>query len=328
MVRCTSVVYVWYLLLLSNATLCGAQKSNQTRSSDGVIHVSVDRVNVAVTVTGPHGNFVKGLRREDFRIFDNGAEQPLTGFLSIEEPAQVVLLIECGPAAFFLKKSELRPADALLKSISPADRVAIVAYSTGPELVLDFTTDKTETQTALHRMNFMAGSGALNLASSVATTLEWLASEPGKKTIILLTSVVDTSPVATWQMIRQKIRASDVHILAVSMAGELREPAKKRNLSPDERDDRKFLKAGFAQADQSLRELSDATGGRVYFPKNAKGFEYSFVEIAQLVRHEYSLEFAAPLSDGQLHSLEIKVSHSWPYHIQNRQSYLAPRPHS
>lgn len=96
--------------------------------------------------------------------------------------------------------------------------MAIVAYSTGPELVLDFTTDKTETQTALHRMNFMAGSGALNLASSVATTLEWLASEPGKKTIILLTSVVDTSPVATWQMIRQKIRASDVHILAVSMA--------------------------------------------------------------------------------------------------------------
>src|SRR5438105_4697379 len=47
-------------------------------------------------------------------------------------------------------------------------------------------------------------------------------------------------------------------------------------------------------ADQSLRELSRITGGRVYFPKNQKEFNRACAEIAQLIRHEYSLAFAPP----------------------------------
>jgi Ca-activated chloride channel family protein len=321
------VAYGLWFLLSSNAVSVSAQEANLARRSDGVIHVSVERVNVGVTVTGPRGNFVTGLQRQDFQIFDNGEEQPLTGFLSIEEPGQVVLLMECGPAALFLKKSVLQAADTFLNSVSPADRVALVTYSNEPQVVLDFTANKSEVRAALHGMNFMAGFGALNLASSVATILDWLAVVPGKKTIVLLSSGVDTSPVANWQTIQQKIKISDVRIVAVSVVTDLRKPAKKKHLSTDERDAHKYLKEGFAQADQSLRELSEATGGRVYFPKNAKGFERNYAEIAQLLRHEYSLEFVPPSRDGRLHTLEIKVKHSW-YHVQNRQSYLAPGPTS
>src|SRR6267378_7032525 len=135
------VAYVLGLLLVGSPAPVRAQDTNQTLSSDNAIHVRVDRVNVGVTVTGLHGNFVKGLRREDFRVFDNGVEQPVTGFLSIEEPAQVVLLLECGPAALFLKKSEFQAADTLLGSISPVDRVAIVSYSKSPYLEVDLTAD-------------------------------------------------------------------------------------------------------------------------------------------------------------------------------------------
>jgi VWFA-related protein len=179
-------------LILNNPASLVAQEPTQTSLSPGAIRVSVDRVNVGVTVTSLHGNFVKGLRREDFRVFDNGVEQPVTGFLSIEEPAQVVLLLECGPAALFLKKSEFQAADTLLGSISPVARVAIVSYSKSPDLVADFTTNKSEAQAALHGMNFMAGFSELNLASSITATLDWLAVLPGKKTIILLSSGVDT----------------------------------------------------------------------------------------------------------------------------------------
>jgi len=317
------VAYVLGLLLVGSPAPVRAQDTNQTLSSDNAIHVRVDRVNVGVTVTGLHGNFVKGLRREDFRVFDDGVEQPVTGFLSIEEPEQVILLMECGPAAFFLKTSELEAAEMLLSSISPADRVAIVSYSKAPQLVLDFTTDKSEVRDALHSLNFISGFAQLNLASSVAATIDRLVFLPGKKTIILLSSGVDTSSVANWQTVRQKINASDVRILAVSVAGNLRKPAKGKKLSHDERDDRKYVKEGFVQADQSLLEISQATGGRVYFPRSAKEFDHAYAEIAQLVRHEYSLEFAPPSPDGRLHSLSVKVKHSW-YHVEHRQNYLAP----
>src|SRR6266850_7556746 len=321
------VAYVFGLLLLNNLASVNAQNANQTRSSDSTIRVSVDRVHVGVTVTGSRRNFIRGLRREDFRIFDDGLEQPVTGFLSIEEPAQVVLMVECGPGAFFLKKTELQAADMLLSSISPADRVAIVSYSKAPELVLDFTTDKSEARDALNGLNFVTGYAQLNLASSVAATIDRLAFLPGKKTIILLSSGVDTASAANWQIVQQKINASDVRILAISVAGFLRKTAEWRKLSADERDDRKFVKDGFAQADQSLRELSEATGGRVYFPKNTKEFDDAYAEIAQLVRHEYSLEFAPPLQDGRLHPLRVRVNHFW-YHVDHRQSYLAPSPPS
>jgi len=46
--------------------------------------------------------------------------------------------------------------------------VAIVSYSKSPDLVVDFTADKSEARTALRGMNFMGGVGELNLASSIA----------------------------------------------------------------------------------------------------------------------------------------------------------------
>jgi VWFA-related protein len=316
-------------LLLNHLAPVSGQEPTQNLPAPGAIRVRVDRVNVGVTVTGSYGNFVKGLRREDFRIFDDGIEQPLTGFLSIEEPAQVVLLLECGPAALFLKKSELQAADTFLGSISPVDRVAIVSYSKSPELVVDFTTNKSEAQAALHGMNFMAGFSELNLASSIAATLDWLAVLPRKKTLVLLSSGVDTSPVANWQVIQQKIKTSDVRILAVSVAQDLRKPTinEGRKLSSEEREDRKYVKEVFAEADQALRQVAEATGGRVYFPKNTKDLVRAYAEITQLVRHEYSLEFAPPSLDGRVHSLKVKAKHSWD-HVDHRQAYLAPLPFS
>jgi VWFA-related protein len=289
------------------------------------IRVAVNRVNVGVTVTGSSGHFVSGLRHQDFHIFDNDVEQPITDFLPIEEPAQLVLLIESGPAVLLLGKDHVRAADALLASISPTDRVAIASYSKTPELLLDFTRDKPAARLALQDLNFASGYGQLNLSTSLASTLDWLAPLPGKKTVVLLSTGIDTSSTQNWQLIQQRLNTSDVRILAVSLAGDFRRPAKHKKLSADELEARAFVKQVFGEADQWLRELSHSTGGRAYFPKNTKEFARAYAEIAQLVRHEYSLAFTPPSADGQLHSLKVKAKHSW-YQVDHRQAYLAPEP--
>jgi VWFA-related protein len=126
-------------------------------------------------------------------------------------------------------------------------------------------------------------------------------------------------------MAQQKLEASDVRVLAVSLSGDFHKPPKHRKLSPRERSDRAFVKRGFAAADQSLHQLSEATGGRVYVPKNQKEFDRAYAEIAQLVRHEYSLAFTPPSHDGQLHSITVKVK-GFGRHVDHRQAYLAPAP--
>ncbi|PYU41234.1 MAG: hypothetical protein DMG54_20490 [Acidobacteria bacterium] len=310
------------LLLPAVSCVCSFVEA-QENPQKPTIRVGVDRVNVGVIVTDHSGHFVEGLRREDFRIFDNGIEQPLTGFATIEEPAQVLLLIESGPAVLFLGTNHVRASKALLNNLAPNDRVAIASYSKNPELLLDFTPDKLTARLALQSLNFTLGFAELNLSSSLASAIDWLAPFPGKKTVVLLSTGVDTSPPEKWQVIQQKLKTSDVRILAVSLSGDFRKPLKDRKLSPQERQDRVFVKQGFAQADQALHAFSQATGGRVYLPRNEKEFDRAYSEIAQLVRHEYSIAFSPPSNDGQLHTMQVKVRRFW-CRVDHRQAYLAP----
>lgn len=300
-----------------------AQENQQEQAPK--IQVTVDRVNVGVIVTGRGGHFVDGLGREDFRIFDNGAEQPITDFLSVTEPAEVLLFIESGPAVVFLGRDHLHAAVQLVDNLASDDRVAIAGYSKDTELLLDFTTDKMATRFALQNLNFMVGFAELDLSANLASAIDWLGARGGKKTIVVLSTGVDSTPAGQWEAIRQKLETSDVRILAVSLSGDFRKPTGHRVLTREEKKDRALLKQGFAAADQSLRELTRLTGGRVYFPKTQQDFNRAYAEIAQLIRHEYSLAFVPPVHDGQVHEITVQVR-GFGRRADHRQAYLAPPP--
>jgi len=315
---------IFFLVIaLSHISSAYSKEQQSPAQSVPTVRVDVSRVEVGVTVTDSHGHFIGGLQRRDFHVFDNGVEQPITDFLSIDEPAQVVLLVEGGPAVSLLGANHIRAADSLLTSFAADARVAIVLYSNTPSLLLDFTPDKNVARQELSHLNFKLGFSDLNLSSSLFAILDWLAPLPQKKTIVLLSTGFDTSPPEYWPAIQQKLQASDIRVLSVSLSGDFRRPQKRKKLSPQDREDRSFVKEGFAFADRQLKAVSAATGGRVYFPRNPKEFDRAYAEIAQLVRHQYSLAFVPSSPDGQIHSITVKVKHSW-YHVDHRQAYLAP----
>ena len=289
------------------------------------LRVNVNRVSVGVTVSDDNGRFVHDLSRTDFQVFDNGMEQPIADFLPTEEPAQVLLLIEGGPSVLFFAKGHVLAADQMVASLAGDDRVAIATYTKGPESVMDFTTDKTEVRMALQGINFAQGFGELNLFSSVAATVEALARISGKKTIILLSTGLDTSPDVNWDSLLAKLQTADVRIIAVSLSADIRKPATKRKLTAKEKAERAQLQAGFAEGDRSLRQLSKVTGGRVYFVSGEKQFVKAYAEIADLLRHEYSLAFVPPLLDGRVHELRVEVKRP-DVQVEYRPAYLAASP--
>lgn len=289
------------------------------------LRVSVNRVSLGVTVSDGSGRFVHDLKRRDFRIFDDGREQAIADFLPTEEPAQVLLLIESGPAVLFFAKSHVLAAERMVASLAPDDRVAIATYSREPERVMDFTSDKAEARQALRGISFLAGFGELNLFASVAQAIGVLAGIPGKKTIVLLSTGVDTSPGVNWDSLLPQLQTADVRIVAVSLSGDIRKPLKKGKLTAAERVQRAELKAGFAEADRSLRELSQATGGRVYFVKKEQDFAKTYAEIADLLRHEYSVAFVPPALDGKIHELRVEVKRPG-VQVEHRPAYLAAAP--
>jgi VWFA-related protein len=332
-----SVLYLSFGVLLS-PPLVRAQEPVATPAEP--IRVSVDRVNIGVIVTDDHGDFVGGLHREDFHILDEGAEQPVTDFANISEPAQVLLLVEAGPAVYFLEAGHVRAAHALLEGLSAGDRVAVVKYDAGPQGVLDFTTDKQAAESALNNVRYYVGFGALDLARSLSTVLDWLDKVHGKKSIVLLSTGVDTSPPEIASSLMARVETTDVRILALSLSGELRQPASgqkdakiKKNKSHIPAEKSAIAAQGFADADHLLSAITQATGGRAFFPNSSKDFAAVYEQIAQLVRHEYSLAFVPPSYDGKLHTIEVRITSpstmpsdaSPTYRIDHRSAYLAPK---
>jgi Ca-activated chloride channel family protein len=315
--------------LALNAPVSGAQK---VQESPQAIRVRVDRVNVGVIVSDASGRFVGGLSRENFQVFDNGVEQPLTDFAAVEEPAQVLLLLEAGPAVYLFKAGHLQAACALFQGLSPDDRVAIVKYAEAPQAVLEFTTDKQTAEAALEEVQFNLGYGALNLSSSLEKVLDWMSGAQGKKTIVLLSTGVDTSPAKEAGKVLQELKITDVRVLAVSLAGGLQNgpPGNKKKRVPEKSTQ---VAQEFEQAAQLLQQIAEASGGRAYFPDSIKELHDAYAEIAQLVRNEYSLGFAPPVKDGLVHTIEVRVDtpqnssqRSSPNRIDYRRAYLAPAP--
>ena len=290
------------------------------------IQVKVARVNVGVVVTDAKGKFVEGLPRESFHVFDNGAEQPITDFATIEQPGQVLLLIEAGPAAYFLQDANLFAANTMLNGLSPEDRVAIVRYTDTPLALLDFTSDKRAAQMALDAVQFNLGFGDLNLAASLYTVLDWLAQVPGKKTIVLIASGVDTSPANAVTALQTRLQTGDVQVLCISTSGPLRNGKLGGKAKVQQTQEE------FAAADQRLQWIAEATGGRAFFPLSGKAFEETYRQVAQIVRHEYSLAFAPPIADGAIHQIDVKVNpanqpkgKTPAYRVDHRKAYQAPK---
>jgi Ca-activated chloride channel homolog len=290
------------------------------------IRVNVQRVNVGVVVTNDKGNFVEGLPREAFHVFDNGVEQSVTDFTSIEEPGQLLLLVEAGPGVYFLRDANLFAADSMLKGLSFGDRVAVVQYTEAPSALLDFTVDKATAQAALESIRFNVGFADLNLASSLNTVLGWLEHTPGKKTLVLISTGVDTSTESASAALESRLQVGDVRILCVSTSGPMRNGKQGNKMKLQQAQEE------FQHADKRLQLIAEMTGGRAYFPLSAKAFQDTYREVAELVRHEYSLAFVPPVADGAVHSIAVKVDAPPPapksrptaYRVDHRKGYQAP----
>jgi VWFA-related protein len=328
------------LLLLDQA----ATAQEKPPQEPARIEARVELVNLAVTVTDARGHALPNLKRQNFRVLDEGVEQSITQFVSVEEPALVFVLLEASPAVYLIQQQHLVSAHMLLQSLGADDWVGLATYADAPKLVRGFTRNKAELLQAMRTLRYNAGMGQLNLFDSLATVLDWLAAAPGKKSLVLLSTGLDTSPPGQWDALVDKLRRSDVAIYSVALGGKLRDPPKKGE---------KLSEAGtlaaesFARATQALNSLAQISGGVAFAFRDAQELEAAYRRIATFARHQYYLGFAPAARDGRFHRIEVqiveaapeprdpasaarkesrpKVSRKDKYRVFARQGYVAPQ---
>lgn len=164
---------------------------NTASGDEDVIRVTTDLVTVPVSVYERSGVYISGLRRTDFKVFENGKEQEIAYFGNNEVPFSVVLLIDTSGST----DSKIREIqDAALEFVSnlrSADKVMVVQFSNGVDTLCEFTLDRTVIEKAIRRVS---GGGATNLYGAVENVLrkKQLRQMEGRKAVVLFTDGVDT----------------------------------------------------------------------------------------------------------------------------------------
>jgi len=267
----------------------------RTKDAGYVEAVSVDVV-LANAVVTDGGRFVKGLTRDDFKIFDDGKERPVTSFQSDEAPLEVVLALDVSASMSTALADVKAAAEGFLRALRPQDRVTVVAFNNAL-----FTLSRGVTGTeALPALNKLTAWGATALYDVIVRSLQLLSRQPGKHALVIFSDGDDSASQATLDQVRKLVADSDAMLMAVGLG---------RGSTVDE------LK-------EKLESLADASGGRVLFAEKSDELTESFAKVVEDLINQYTLGFV-PSRDGRDHQIRVQVPGRG-VRVRARRVYTAP----
>ena len=276
---------------------------------DYSLKVNVPLVNVDVLVTSKDGQFIPGLKQENFRILEDGVAQNVSHFTVSQAPITAVLLIEFASTNYTFMIQALQASYAFANTLKKDDWVAVSYYDMQPHILVDFTQDKKAVYGALNQLR-IPGFSETNLFDALYDTLDRLDRVEGKKYVILVTTGVDTFSKLTLDKIMKKIKdTKDVTIFPVSVGWILREMYEASGRAAPHGMGIPVGQMDYLQADNEMRTFAAMTGGRAYFPRFQAEYGEDFEAIGNDIRHQYTLSYSPTNSklDGTYRKLKVQV---------------------
>jgi len=277
------------------------QKPDQNK--EYAITVDVPVVNVDVVATDNNGNPIGGLRKENFRILEDGVPQTITNFGATDAPITIVILLEFSKLSYqVFAYTATAWAPDFMNQLKSDDWVALVTYDLKTRIEVDFTKDKQEVRQAITHLYFPGFSEA-NLFDAVNETVDRLQDVKGKKAVLLLASGFDTFSKHTLDQTIKRLRQTDVTIFAVGVGRNWIEYLDARGyLSGTDR-------VGYYQAENQLNSFARMTGGRGWFPRFDGELPGIFREVAESLRNQYSIGYV-PMNkarDGKFRKIKVEL---------------------
>jgi VWFA-related protein len=276
---------------------------------DYSIKVDVPLVNLDVVVTTKEGQFVPGLKKENFRIFEDGAPQTISNFNQSTAPITAVMLVEFASTNYIFVRDAVNASYTFAQGLKKDDWVAVISYDMKPEILTDFTQDKGAVMGAISQMR-IPGFAETNLFDALYDTLDRLEGIEGKKYVILITTGVDTFSKINLDQIMKKIKATkDVTIYPISLGWQLRNYCEVHSCGYTHGMGIPVGQMDYLQADNEMNTFAKMTGGRAYFPRFQAEFGEIFHSISEDIRNEYSIAYhpTNPKLDGTYRKLKVEL---------------------
>jgi VWFA-related protein len=276
---------------------------------DYSIKVDVPVVNVDVLVTTKDGQFIPGLKKDNFRVMEDGVAQSVTNFEISQAPITAALLVEFASTNYYFMVDALNASYAFANSLKKNDWVAVISYDMKPHILADFTQDKQEVYGALNQLR-MPGFAETNLFDALYDTLDRVDQIEGRKYIILVTTGVDTFSKLNLDQITKKIKAThDVTIFPISVGFAVRNYCETHSCGYTHGMGIPVGEMDYLQGDNEMNTFARLTGGRAYFPRFQQEMPEIFHSITGDIRNQYNLSYhpTNPKLDGTYRKLKVEV---------------------
>ena len=322
----------------SNGTKAQDSKAQDSDSvdDDEVVTINASEVLLPVTVRDASGALMTDLSRKDFKVFEDGREQPLSDLSLRRVPVDVALLVDASSSVAESFDDFRRAAEEFAARLEADDRFCLVKFDDRVELLLDWTSSRLQLRRALGRLStgvFTRFNDALALSAR-----EQFRKGERRRALVVLSDGIDSNRGATTTDAAMRALLEGqvtVYVISNTEIERGRKSAELDSLLAGGDSSVRFnqlligdLREGLRVLDASERNLSaltGSTGGRLYRPRSFGALGGVYTEIADELRHQYALYYTPTngARDGRFRRVKVEVP-GRDCEVSTRVGYYAP----
>jgi len=271
-----------------------------TRKIPFTVVEHVNRVVLWISATDKKGNFITELDREDFHVYENGAEQEILDFYRDDRPITMGILLDSSGSMREKLREVHDAASAFVDTLRDDDRAMVIDFDDKVFLVEDLTSDHEVLKRAITSTEAIGGTAIYDVLHA---TYRKIGRIDGRKAIVLLSDGEDTASQFSFQRVLEEVKSNSTLIYSIGLGGGGQGPRK-----------------------SVLKDFSDFTGGRPFFVKRADELGQVYQRIAEELRTQFYIAYSTTNEDwdGRWIKLEVKTDRE-DLEVRARRGYFAVR---
>jgi Ca-activated chloride channel family protein len=279
-------------------------------AQQGRFRAGVELVSLNVTVTDG-AKYVTGLDQEDFDVYEDGVKQTVTYFSRIQQPIALAILLDTSNSMEEKLSTAQEAATGFVRRMRKDDAIEVIEFNNQVRIPQPFTNDVNALERAIRQTTV---NGSTSLYNAIYVSLRELkverartAEEIRRQAIVVLSDGDDTSSLVEYDEVLNLAKRSETAIYAIG----LRQAETGRP---------KFKEAEFV-----LRQLSQETGGRVFFPTTVGELPKIYEQISEELASQYGIAYSSknPMRNGVWRRIDVRVNKPG-LTARARRGYFAP----
>ena len=260
--------------------------------------VRTDAVLVQAIVTHG-GQFVRGLKQQDFEIVEDNVPQKIASLVSEDAPLDLVLAIDVSGSMEHALDDVKAAVKQLLSKLRPGDAATIIGFNDNAFIAAEREKDQQARERAV---DLLASWGGTSLYDATVRAIDLVSRDTGRKGIVIFSDGDDRNSITTREAATARVQASNAMLYTVGFGGGATVPALRGK----------------------LEQYAHATGGRAFFPQRTQDLNSVFDEIVEELSNQYVLSYASTnmKQDNSWRNIKVRVK-GGKFDVRARDGYRA-----